>query len=96
MDRYARQRQLAAVGERGQERIAQATFVVQSAALLAAQTEREYLARAGAQQFAEAAPGAPAAGFAHAAAFRHPAARDFAQGAWRALAQLRSILEHSP
>jgi len=96
MDRYARQRLLAAVGERGQERIARTTFVVRSVPLSAAQIEREYLARAGAQHFAEAPESEPAPQFVHAAAFRHALARDFAQGAWRALAQLRSTLEHSP
>jgi hypothetical protein len=94
MDRYARQRLLAAVGDRGQARIAQTTFVVHSAPLLAAEIEREYLTRAGAQHFSEAS--ASAATFTHAAAFRHAAARDFAQGAWRALAQLRSTLEPCP
>jgi hypothetical protein len=96
MDRYARQRLLAAVGDRGQERIARTTFVVSSAQLLAREIEREYLARAGAQHFAEAPPEGDAPPFAHAAVFRHAAARDFAQGAWRALAQLRSTLEPSP
>ena len=93
MDRYARQRLLAAVGDRGQERIARATFVVQGAPLLAGQIEREYLTRAGAQHFIEAP--VSAAAFAHAAVFRHARARDFAEGAWRALAQLKSTLEQS-
>ena len=94
MDRYARQRLLAAVGDRGQERIAQATFVVDDAMRLAAETEREYLTRAGAQRFAHAS--AAPAPFAHAAVFRHAAAQDFAEGAWRALTQLRTILDLSP
>ena len=93
MDRYARQRLLAAVGDRGQERIATATFVVDGAQRLAAETEREYLTRAGAQHFVEAS--AARAPFAHAAVFRHAAAREFAEGAWRALAQLRTSLEHN-
>jgi hypothetical protein len=93
MDRYARQRLLAAVGDRGQQRIAAATFVVASASPRAAEVEREYLTRAGAEHFA-AAPASPA--FAHAASFSHPAARDFAEGAWRALVQLRSVLEPCP
>ena len=93
MDRYVRQRLLAAVGDRGQQRIAAATFVVASESPRAADVERAYLTRAGAEQFA-AAPAGPA--FAHAALFRHPAARDFAEGAWRALAQLRSVLESCP
>lgn len=96
MDRYARQRLLAAVGDRGQERIARATFVVSSAPPLAVEVEREYLARAGALHFAEATPNGAASEFAHAAVFRDAAARDFAHGAWRALSQLRSTLEPSP
>ena len=94
MDRYARQRLLAAVGDRGQERIAQAAFVVDDAWSLAAETEREYLTRAGAQRFAPAV--AARAPFVHAAVFRHASARDFAEGAWRALAQLRTSLELNP
>jgi len=94
MDRYARQRLLAAVGDRGQQRINEATFVVDDALLLAAETEREYLTRAGAQRFAK--PAAARAPFAHAAVFRHATARDFAEGAWRALAQLRTSLELNP
>jgi hypothetical protein len=94
MDRYARQRLLAALGDRGQERIARTTFVVSSEPSFAAEVEREYLIRAGAQQFA--APAAARTPFAHAAAFKHESAREFAEGAWHALAQLSRILEHSP
>ena len=94
MDRYARQRLLAAIGDRGQELIARATFVVDGAERLAAETEREYLTRAGAQRFLPAS--AARAPFAHAAVFRHAAAQDFAEGAWRALTQLRTSLELSP
>jgi len=96
MDRYARQRLLAAVGDLGQARIARATFVVSSAPPLAVEIEREYLARAGARHFAEAPPSESATPFAHAAVFRHAAARDFAHGVWRALSQLKSTLELSP
>jgi hypothetical protein len=94
MDRYARQRLLPAVGDRGQEHIAEATFVVDGAQHAVAATEREYLTRAGAQRFAPAS--AARAPFVHAAVFRHAAARDFAEGAWRALAQLRTSLELTP
>jgi hypothetical protein len=87
MDRHARQRLLASVGDAGQARIAAATYKVASDS--AAEVERDYLERAGAERF-EAASAAP---FAHAAAFRYPAARDFAEGAWRALGQLRAALE---
>ena len=92
MDRYARQRMLAAVGDRGQAGIAAATFQVATGA--AAAVERDYLTRAGAEHFEPLEQ--PLAPFAHAAAFRHNAARDFAEGAWRALEQLRAALEKSP
>ena len=92
MDRHARQRLLAAVGDRGQARIAAATFAVASDA--AATVARDYLERAGAERFEPVA--APLAPFAHAAAFQHAVARDFAEGTWRALEQLRAALETSP
>jgi hypothetical protein len=92
-DRYARQRQLVAVGELGQARIGAATYVVPNDASLASEVEREYLARAGAVSLvAESEPGPV---FVHAAAFRHAEARDFAAGAWRALAQLKHVLEQA-
>jgi len=93
-DRYARQRLLAAVGDRGQERIAGATYVVGNDDERSAEVEREYLVRAGARHFAAAGmAGAPGPDFAHAAQFRDPGARAFAAGAWRALDQLRSAIE---
>jgi hypothetical protein len=92
MDRYARQRMLAGVGDRGQAGIAAATFQV--AADAAAAVERDYLERAGAEHFEPLEQ--PRAPFAHAAHFRHSAARDFAEGTWRALEQLRAALEKSP
>jgi hypothetical protein len=93
MDRYARQRMLAGVGDRGQAHIAAATFGVASDA--AAAIERDYLERAGAEHFEPLEQ--PLATFPHAAAFRHRAARDFAEGTWRALEQLRAAaLEKSP
>jgi len=91
MDRYARQRLLAAVGDAGQARIMAATYTVASDA--AAGVARDYLERAGAERFETVAASAP---FAHASAFRHAAARDFAEGAWRALGQLRAALEKAP
>lgn len=92
MDRHARQRLLAAVGDRGQARIAAATYTVASDA--AAAVARDYLERAGAERFEP--ENQPLAPFVHAAAFRYPAARDFAEGTWRALEQLRAALEKSP
>ena len=89
MDRYVRQRALAAVGDAGQARIEGQSYAVSSAGQ-AALVERRYLERAGAQHFS-VATGAPP--FAHAAAFEHAAAREFAAGAWRALGQLRRALQ---
>ena len=91
MDRYARQRLLARVGEQGQQRLAAATYSCASTTAAAAEVARDYLGRAGAVHFASA-PAEPGA-FTHAAAFRHAAARDFAEGAWRALVQIQSALE---
>jgi hypothetical protein len=94
LDRYVRQRLLAAVGDRGQARLAAATYVAPSGDALAAAIERQYLERAGAQHFVAADQAPPP--FAHAAAFHTAEARAFAEGAWRALGQLRSVLEQSP
>ena len=91
MDRYARQRMLAAVGDQGQQRIARATYLASGDSALSSSVEREYLTRAGAEQFADR-DGPPAA-FAHSSAFHNAAARAFAAGTWRALAQLRNVLE---
>jgi len=94
-DRYARQRLLAAVGDVGQARIAAATYVVSSAgSSSSSEVEREYLTRAGARQLV--ADGAPPPVFPHAAAFRNEGAREYAAGAWRALTQLRNVLEQAP
>ncbi len=89
MDRYARQQQLVAVGELGQARIVAATYQVGDDASVTSSVARQYLQRAGAGRF-EPARDVPE--FVHAAELRHPAAREFAEGAWRALAQLRSVL----
>jgi hypothetical protein len=90
VDRYARQRALAAVGDSGQQRIFAASYGVSPAVSIAAAVERQYLERAGARHF-EPREDAPA--FAHASAFTQPAALDFGSGAWRALLQLRRALE---
>jgi hypothetical protein len=90
-DRYARQCLLAAVGDLGQQRIVAATYAVSGAAEPSAEVEREYLLRAGAVRLE--ARSEAAGTFAHAAAFRHPEARDFAAGAWRALLQLSNALK---
>jgi hypothetical protein len=90
MDRYARQQQLASVGELGQARIVAATYSVGDDASVPSVVARQYLRRAGAERF-EPVGAVPT--FVHAAELRHPAAREFAEGAWRALAQLRRVLD---
>jgi hypothetical protein len=90
-DRYARQRLLAAVGDLGQQRIAAASYVLSDDADGSADVEREYLARAGARHFA--APSEVGAAFVHAGHFRDAGARAFAAGAWRALCQLKGVIE---
>ena len=89
MDRFARQRMLAAVGDAGQARIVAAQYRVADDA--AGKVARDYLERAGGEHFAPVR--APLEPFAHQRHFRHAAARDFAEGAWRALEQLRAALE---
>ncbi|HEY6079525.1 MAG TPA: hypothetical protein VIW29_12010, partial [Polyangiaceae bacterium] len=76
MDRYARQRLLAPVGEQGQQRLAAAQYCCASTTAVAAEVARDYLGRAGAVHFVSAAAAAASA-FTHAATFRHAAARDF-------------------
>ena len=93
MERFLRQRLLAAVGELGQARIVAATYQVGDDATPAAKVARQYLERAGAVRFESAGASPP---FAHAEELRHPAAREFAEGAWRALEQLRQVLEPRP
>lgn len=94
MDSFARQRLLAAVGDAGQARIARGRYAVGGGSAFASGIEREYLTRAGAAQLGVAS--GPVAPFTHAAAFRHAAARDFAEGTWRALVQIKSALEQTP
>jgi len=93
MDTFARQRLLAAVGDAGQARIASGRYAVGGGSAFASSIEREYLTRAGAEHVAVA--NNPAAPFTHAAVFQHAAAREFAEGAWRALVQIQSALSAS-
>jgi hypothetical protein len=93
LDRFVRQRTLAQVGDAGQERIATARYAVDEATPAGA-VQRDYLERAGARHFE--APPSPQAAFRHAEAFRSRVARDFAEGAWRALEQIQKALEQAP
>lgn len=87
-DRFSRQRRLPEVGEIGQARLLAAELALPRGA--GADVERAYLEGAGSRVVPSPAAAAP---FAHADAFRHPAARDVAAGAWRALRQIRRVLE---
>jgi hypothetical protein len=84
---------LSAVGEQGQQRLAAATYAAPGGEPFAAEIEAKYLERAGARHFV-AASDAPAP-FAHAAVFQSAEARAFAEGAWRALRQIRNVLEQA-
>jgi hypothetical protein len=90
MDRFVRQRTLAAVGDAGQERLGAASFAIEHEHTVSSATERHYLERAGATHFV--ASEGQREPFAHAEAFRHQVARDFAEGAWRALDQIQRVL----
>lgn len=89
-ERFSRQLRLAEVGEPGQARLCAAEPAVGTSN--AATIERSYLLRAGVRRVSEAgAPLAPPP-FVHAEHFRHEHCRDVAEGAWRALGQIRAIL----
>ena len=84
-----RQIRLAEVGLEGQARLSRATLEVRGRD--GSLAEFVYLHRAGIERLA-LNPGRSALPFAHAALFRHAGTRRLAAGAWRAIAQLRSIL----
>jgi hypothetical protein len=88
-DRFARQRRLPEIGERGQALIGAECFRV--AAGREASMERDYLARAGAGMVAVNAELSPEP-FAHAACFRHEAPRRHAAAAWRAFRQIMRLV----
>ncbi len=92
MDRFARQRMLASVGDAGQARIAAATYRLGTDE--ANGVARDYLERAGGEHFVSMVT--PLEPFAHGDVFRHASARAVAEGAWRALGQLRAALEKAP
>jgi len=89
-DRLTRQRRLAEVGERGQERIQNASARVAKTA--AGAIEALYLGRAGVSRI-ELADEVEPVEFAHAACFRHAASQEVAEGSWRALATIVNALQ---
>jgi len=84
-----RQIRLSEVGEAGQARLSAATLEVRGSE--GSLTEFLYLHRAGIERLAIRADRAAPA-FAHGGLFRHDSTLRQAAGAWRAIAQIRSIL----
>ena len=84
-----RQIRLSEVGEAGQARLSAATLEV--CGTDGSLTEFLYLHRAGVDRLSIRS-GKPASAFAHGGLFRHESTRRQAAGAWRAIAQIRSIL----
>ena len=94
-ERYTRQMRLVEVGAAGQAQLMNTTLrcALESAATSlggAARVEREYLQRAGVRCIDDQHTQGPS--FVHTSAFRHPACRDVAAGAWRALKQIHTVL----
>jgi len=92
-DRYSRQRRLAEVGPKGQERLRQAQLRVADHPDV--ELELDYLARAGAVEL-RVDPAAPALAFPWTAWFEHDAALGVARGAWCALSRIRGELGVAP
>ena len=90
MDRYARQRRLAEIGDAGQARLLAASLRV--AGTDGALTELVYLHRAGVGAVAIDALAEPRP-FAHAAFFHHAVTRRHAAGAWRALRAITELVK---
>jgi hypothetical protein len=89
-ERFARQLQLADVGPEGQARIIATTATISDAPGSA--VEREYLQRAGVRHFDDTEQSEH---FIHAGHFRSEGCRGVAFGAWRALTQIRKVLDPS-
>ena len=84
-----RQIRLAEVGAEGQARLSRATLSVRGSD--GSLAELVYLHRAGVERVSLDAH-LPAAPFAHASLFEHSGTRRLAAGAWRALAQIRTVI----
>ncbi|MBN2196299.1 MAG: HesA/MoeB/ThiF family protein [Polyangiaceae bacterium] len=89
IDRYARQRRLAEVGDVGQARLAELEVVLADSE--SADLEGEFLLRAGVRGVITA-PGCPAP-LPHEAHFTRKGPRRVATGAWRALKRIRTALD---
>ena len=91
MDRYARQRRLAEVGDDGQARLAASRAEVRGGS----RVEIAYLVRAGVGTVTESALDAPER-FPLDEAFCNEEAREVAASAWRALEKIRRALALEP
>jgi hypothetical protein len=92
-DRFARQRLLPEVGDKGQRAIAEASVRLPEGP--ASAVAADFLARAGVGRVLVdgAARGSE---FPHASHFRHAPSQLLGHGAWQALAHLRAVLELEP
>jgi hypothetical protein len=84
-----RQIRLAEVGLEGQARLSRATLTVRGND--GSLAELVYLHRAGVERLS-IEPNSPARPFAHASLFKHAGPRQLGAGAWRAIAQVRTVL----
>jgi hypothetical protein len=84
-----RQIRLAEVGLEGQARLSRATLTVRGSD--GSLAEFVYLHRAGIERLT-LQPNLPARPFSHASLFKHAGTRRLGAGAWRAIAQLRTVL----
>ncbi|MEI9940311.1 MAG: hypothetical protein WDO69_24095 [Pseudomonadota bacterium] len=88
-----RQIRLAEVGVEGQARLSRATLCVAGGD--GSLAEFVYLHRAGIERLS-LQPNLPAIPFEHASLFRHASTRRLGAGAWRALGQIRNVLNLAP
>lgn len=87
--RHERQIRLREVGSTGQARLAQAVLTVSGGKQ---GLQVEYLRRAGVGEV-QSSERIPPVDFPHAALFRHAASREIAVCCWRALRQIRAVLD---
>ena len=85
-----RQIRLSEVGVEGQAKLSEASLTVRG--VDGSLTEFVYLHRAGVERLS-ILPNRTATPFPHAALFRHAGTRRLGAGAWRAIAQIRNILD---
>jgi hypothetical protein len=90
VSRYTRQTRLAEVGEAGQARLLASRVELEAGTEVGRMVEHRYLEGAGIQVTGARSAGGAMPGW---IAAMDPAARDVAEGAYRALAAVKSVLE---